>query len=383
MKVAIIDGIAAHYRLLLFQKLSQQADNEYKLFASKVPLNGIAIIDPALADLDASRGGVNWTFIHNVVVLKRIVWQKNVMRIAAKGKFDVYIFIGESHVISTWIGVALCRLRKRKIVFWGHGVYGNEKFIKKYFRRIFNKLPDAYLIYNERTKELLIKDGIKEEKLFVVYNSLNYDAHVVVRNSITREEICQLKKKLFLKNDELPVLLFIGRLTPEKKIDQLIGSINILHSKGKKVNCVIIGSGDEEMSLKKLVINYNLQDYIFFYGPGYNESQNGLLLSMANCCVSPGNVGLTAIHSLSFGTPVITHNDLPNQGPEVSSVIENFTGELFVRNDMDDLASHIEELVFIKGKEHYRDNCIKIIDDFYNPYYQIKIFNALIQYLTK
>jgi glycosyltransferase involved in cell wall biosynthesis len=278
--------------------------------------------------------------------------------------------------------VAICRIRRKKVVFWGHGSYGNERYLKKYFRRIFNKLPDAYLLYNERAKGLLEKEGINCKKLFLINNSLNYDVHVLIRNSINSNELNLLKKKLFSDNDQLPILVFIGRLTKEKRIDQLIESIDLLHKTGHKVNCLVIGTGEQTNFLKELVNNLGLGSFVCFYGPCYDERENGILLSLAECCVSPGNIGLTGIHSMSFGTPVITHNDQQNQMPEVSAIIENYTGELFIKNDINSLAQKIEELVFLKGKMHYSNNCIKIIDDFYNPYYQIKVFDSLIKYLT-
>jgi glycosyltransferase involved in cell wall biosynthesis len=213
-------------------------------------------------------------------------------------------------------------------------------------------------------------------------NSLNFDLHCKIRISINSEEIILLRKKLFPLNDELPVVSFIGRLTREKKLDQLIESIDLLHQRGKKVNCLIIGTGQQENLLKNLVVSLKLQEYVNFYGPSYNESENGLLISLSECCISPGNVGLTAIHSMSFGTPVITHNDFSNQGPEASSIMENSTGELFEKNNIYSLTDKIEELVFKKGKKFYTGNCIKLVEDYYNPYYQINIFNDLIQFLT-
>ena len=55
--------------------------------------------------------------------------------------------------------------------------------------------------------------------------------------------------------------------------------------------------------------NLNLQDQIWFYGACYDESKLGELIFNADLCVSPGNVGLTAVHSMGYGTPVITHNN--------------------------------------------------------------------------
>jgi len=382
MKVAIIDDIAAHYRLLLFQKLSLQKDPEYFLFASERSHNGVSIIDTEFAELPAVKGGINWTFIKNIVAFKIIFWQKGVFKIAARGDFDVYIFPGEFQILSTWLAIAICKIRNKKVVFWGHGSYGNEKNIKKYLRQLFNKLPDAYLLYNKRAKDLLIQQGINGEKLFLINNSLNYDTHVKIRESITQDSMNSIRKNLSFKNKELPLVLFIGRFTKEKKIEQLIRGIDILNKRDENVNCVLIGDGEQKDFLENLVINLNLENNISFYGPSYNEGVNGLLLSIADCCVSPGNVGLNAIHSMTFGTPVITHNDSSSQGPEVSSVIENFTGELFEKNNLDDLVDKIQKIVFVKGKKHYRNNCLKIVDDSYNPTYQVKVFNKLIQYLT-
>jgi glycosyltransferase involved in cell wall biosynthesis len=381
MKIAIIDDLAAHYRLTLFRLLSQQGDPEYTIFASKETHNGVAVIDPGLASLSPENGGLRWNFIDNIVVIKRIIWQKGIISLCSKSDFDIYIFPGEFHIISTWVAWIICKRRRKKIVFWGHGIYGNEKFLKKFIRNLFNRLPDAYLVHNERSEELMVHGGLPAERLFVIHNSLNYDVHKNIRNSFTDEAILSLKAAIFKADPDLPVLFFIGRLTREKKLDLLIKSMSILKSKGTKVNCVIVGGGDQEFFLKKLVNRFSLDDYVVFYGPEYDENKNGLLISMADCCISPGNVGLNAIHSLSFGTPVITHGDFKNQGPEVSSVIPDITGELYERNNYADLSEKIFDLIFNKGKSHYSDNCIKIINDYYNPYYQMEVMASMVKFL--
>ncbi len=382
MRIAIIDGIAAHYRSALFQRLSSVEEQEYTIFASDVPINGIKTINPELSLVPPRQGGIRWKLIHNLVFFNHIVWQKNVISIALSGLFDVYIFIGEAHVLSTWLAVFICRLRKKKVAFWGHGSYGNEKFLKKAFRKIFNSLPDAYLVYNKRGAEILTGEGIYPGKIYVVYNSLNYPAHMDIRKSLQSGEISNLKKKLFPEYHDLHTLIFIGRLVREKRIDQIIKSMDVLRMRGRGLNCIIIGTGQEEGPLKEQAMNLMLEKNIFFYGPCYDEKQNGMLINLSDCCVSPGNVGLTAIHCMTFGIPVITHNDLASQGPEVSSVLEGFTGELFLKDNIDSLCSKIEELVFNKGKAHYSGHCMNLINDFYNPDFQVKVFNEMTDHLS-
>jgi glycosyltransferase involved in cell wall biosynthesis len=382
MRIAIVDGIAAHYRLSLFQKLSSLEQHEYTIYASDVSINGIKTIDPELSISSPDYGGIRWKFIRNLVLFNHILWQRNVISIALNGLFDLYIFIGEAHVLSTWLALLICRFRKKKVAFWGHGSYGNEKFLRKAIRKLFNTLPDAYLVYNERAAKILAREGFDPIKIFVVNNSLNYSAHLEIRKALQSEEIGDLKQKLFPRSHELPTLIFIGRLTPEKKIDQIIYSMDVLRKRGLKLNCVIIGTGQEKSSLKEQSMNLNLENNIVFYGACYDEKQNGTLISLSDCCVSPGNVGLTAIHCMTFGTPVITHNDLSSQGPEVSSVTEGLTGELFLKDDIDSLSSKIEELVFNKGKANYSEHCMKLIDDYYNPDFQVKIFNKMTDFLS-
>ena len=55
----------------------------------------------------------------------------------------------------------------------------------------------------------------------------------------------------------------------------------------------------------------------------YNEEANAELLYNASVCVCPAEVGLTAIHSLLFGTPVVSNDNFDEQMPEFESIIPN------------------------------------------------------------
>ena len=375
MKVAIIQNIAPLYRYALWQKLSRETNPEYSFISSSKNINGIRVIDPDLAKRYILEGGIRWSFIKNIVISGRVIWQSGIISFTIKSNLDLYIYLGDMNIISTWISSIICKIRRKKVVFWGHGLYGNEAYLKKKIRLLFYKIPHAHFIYNVRSRNLMRLEGFNIENLFVVYNSLNYDQHREIRNSITKEKILYYKRKLFPGKHNLPIIVFIGRLTSGKKVDQLLKAIKIIIAKGKTINCLIIGHGNQDSILKESVKILDISESVIFYGPCYDEETNGALLSLADCCVSPGNVGLNAIHSLSFGTPVITHNDLCDQGPEASSIIDNYTGGLFEKDNINSLAEKIIEIVFIKGKEYFKENCIKTIDDNYNPDNQVRIFN--------
>lgn len=82
-----------------------------------------------------------------------------------------------------------------------------------------------------------------------------------------------------------------------------------------------------KQQLQQQVKSYNLANNIWFYGACYDEIKNAALIYNADLCVSPGNVGLTAMHSMVFGTPVITHNDFKWQMPEFEAIEPGKTGD--------------------------------------------------------
>jgi glycosyltransferase involved in cell wall biosynthesis len=89
--------------------------------------------------------------------------------------------------------------------------------------------------------------------------------------------------------------------------------------------------------------------------------------------VSPGNVGLTAIQSLAYGTPVCTHNNFNNQMPEANSIKEGYNGTFFKENNLESLVETISKWKYDKRKLISK-NCINTIGNKYNFKNQIKIF---------
>ncbi len=89
----------------------------------------------------------------------------------------------------------------------------------------------------------------------------------------------------------------------------------------------------EKKRLLKRVNYHSLQDRVNFFGASYDEELNYRLIACSDCCISPGEVGLTAIHSLMYGTPVITHNNFDQQMPEYEAIIPKYNGDYFNFND--------------------------------------------------
>ncbi len=129
-----------------------------------------------------------------------------------------------------------------------------------------------------------------------------------------------------------------------------------------------------------MAIEYNLEKKIWFYGPCYDEQEIGNLLYNSDVCITPGILGLTAIHSLSYGTPVISNDDFSNHGPEFEAVEPGFTGDFFKKDDLEDLCSKIRLWINLDPikRAQVRADAYKTIDEVFNPLNQIDILKNLI-----
>lgn len=366
-------NLAPHYRAPLWTALIQIPNWKVHFYYGD-PMNGVQTIDFESEEFATKRDQ-----IHKVKNYwwkgDKLVWQKGVIRECWNGKFEFAIFPGEMSRLTIWIAAILCRLRGVKVVFWEHGFYGDEKGVKLMLKKVFLSLGHKHLLYERRAKKLMIQQGFNPDNLYVVFNSLDYDAQKVMRDRLQN-----LKKSNvfpFFTHPHLPVVIFIGRLTNVKKLDMLLDAMNQMNNTERKANLLVVGDGPNKSKLKEMGREGMEKGWLYFTGASYDEEENGRYLSMSDLCVSPGNVGLTAIHSLSYGTPVCTHDNMCKQMPEAGAIQVGHNGFFFKENDTRDLKMKIEDWLNKMDRQQIRKNSYEIIDKYYNPHYQLTVFNRL------
>ena len=65
--------------------------------------------------------------------------------------------------------------------------------------------------------------------------------------------------------------------------------------------------------------------------------------------------------------------------PEAEAIKDNYNGFLFEENNVDDLLKKIQKwLTTNTERELTRAKCYEIIDQYYNPNYQLTVFERLI-----
>lgn len=368
MKLCLIYNFAQHYRSSIFLLMDKELGCDFVF--------GDSMGDVKKMDYSLLTGKV---VENHTLKFKGCTFQRGVLK-QIRQEYTHYILLGDTRSISTWLFCIISRLfyKKKKVYFWTHGWYGKEGRFERALKKIFFRLPNGGVFtYGHYARNLMISEGFDSEKLFVIHNSLDYDTQLTLREKLRANDIFTDHFGNTNRN-----LIFVGRLTKVKKLDQVLHAMVLSRDKGFKYNLTLVGSGDMKAELQALVQQLGLVDSVWFYGACYDENKLGNLIYNADLCVSPGNIGLTAMHALTFGTPAITHNDFKWQMPEFEAIKEGRTGSFFKRDDVNDLSEKIDTWFnsHTDDREIVRNYCMAEIDREWNPYYQIKILKEGMNY---
>lgn len=249
------------------------------------------------------------------------------------------------------------------------------KFYHSFFtlmRWIYYRFFDAHVNYVEDAYSLLGTYAIPKEKIFITYNSPDTD------------ELLTYKEKAISISSLLPYsnkrIIHIGRLVKWKKVDLLINSVKILKNKFHDIELIIIGSGPEESTLKKLTTNFQLEDNIKFIGAIYDPVILGRYLLDSTIYVLAGMGGLSINEAMAYEKPVICSFC---DGTEKKLVRDNYNGKIFNNDNLSSLTKCIDEILsnpddIIKMGR----NSFEIISKEVNIYTVIKGYLSAFNYVT-
>jgi glycosyltransferase involved in cell wall biosynthesis len=289
---------------------------------------------------------------------------------------DALIIIGNPNIKATWSIALRARVQGIKVLFWSHGWLKPENFIKSFIRNSYFRLADRVLVYGERAVDLAEKSSFPRDKVRVIYNSLDFPKQDKVFHELKNIPLPSLRNELSLSPNN-PVLLCVSRLTDICHYEWLIEAAANTELRQHSPQLVFIGDGPSKKHLKEMAAS--LEVNARFLGAIYDEEQIGRYLMAADVVVSPGKVGLTAMHALAFGTPVVTHGNLNTQMPEVEAVEPGISGEYFTYGDVVSLSEATLRLLS-NGKtlSERRNACRDIILRKYTPEVQARLIDEAI-----
>jgi glycosyltransferase involved in cell wall biosynthesis len=366
-KICLIFNTPSLYRKLIYTKIDQQFDCVWYFgdFDNKVKVFDTSCLQHPVHFLHVKNPGRSWSSTEGVIPLLK------------NKEFERYLMTGEVRDITTWLVLILKNFfyRKKKIYFWTHGWYGKESRLERLIKHIFYKMVDGVFLYGNHAKEMMLQEGFKGNNLYVIHNSLDYNAQLEIRKKIKSSSLYQDHFKNSNKN-----IIFLGRLTTVKRLDMLLDVVSMLKEKGELYNITFVGDGLERIKLEQKASCLEIKKQVWFYGACYDEQKNAEFVYNADLCVSPGNVGLTAMHMLMFGTPVITHDCFELQMPEFEAIVPYKTGLFFKYGDVNNLCIKIQEWFRVNGelRDYVRQSCYREIDTQWTPDFQMSVLQSVL-----
>lgn len=355
IKLCCIFNYAPLYRKSIYKKIDENFDCQFYFSDMKSDI----------AQMDYNDFKRYPKTVRDIKILGKYHWRRDILSLPFKD-YTHYLVIGD-FTLSYFPFIILSHILGKKIYAWGHG---SKSFSSKigWYLKWFYKHCDLFFTYSEGGKQRLIDLGIPYNKLEVIYNSLN--------SGVNPQDQLSYKSDLLINHfgNAAPTLIFVGRLTKVKQLDWIIKAQSIHKHIGLIYNVVIVGDGNEKIALTKLASEKGLENNIWFYGQCYEDKELSILLYNADLCVSPGNVGLTALHAMSYGTPVLSNDDFETQMPEYETIIKDKTGDLYKKDNFEDFCLKIENWINgHKDRDQIRMNCYNMINDKFNSEYQINL----------
>ena len=191
---------------------------------------------------------------------------------------------------------------------------------------------DVLIVCSMYMKKVVEKRISGEKKVYIIPNGadLSDEESSSVQDFINRRSFSHL-------------VLFLGRMVPEKGITTLIDAAKKIHETYPECLFILAGKGPYLSDYKALVRKEGLEKHMLFIGY-VNEREKATLLKRCDMLVVPSNYepfGIVAIEGMAAGKPVIA----ARTGGLSSIINDGETGFLFEPENVSNLSEKISTLI--------------------------------------
>ncbi len=246
--------------------------------------------------------------------------------------------------------VLLSKVDRKPIVGSFHTLFTNRSVIKEYvvanrlvtnmimryswrYARLFYNRCDRVAAPSGVIKNMLKKKGIRNVN--VIPNGIE------VKNFSGSIGGTAVRKRI-LRGKKGKVVMYVGRLSREKKLETMIKAARIL--KKDDIRFVIVGSGPAESHYRHMVERMNLEDRITFMGFVQNNKLPAYYAACDALCLPSTfeTQGVVSLEAMAAGKPVIGADYLALK----ELIKDGKNGEKFKPNDSMDCARKIRKVIY-------------------------------------
>lgn len=320
-KVTIFQYRLFHYRIELFECLK-------KLCADKgIELNIVHGQAFGKEKIKNDEGSLSWArkvknFYFPIKEKKDLCWQPlpNDLRDS-----ELVVFMQENRLLSNYYWMVRRFFGGPKIAYWGHGrdyqTNAESGFRERWKYFMINRV-DWWFAYTSMTVDHVVSAGFPKDRITCLNNAI--DTAGLRRDVETAPEslLAQIRSDCDIRSGS-PVGLFCGSLYPDKRLELLVSSGDIIHERFPDFRLIVIGDGSSAPMIREAATS---RPWMRWVGVKRGK-EKAAYFRVATFVLNPGLVGLHVLDSFAASLPMISTIDAKHS-PEVAYLVHGENGFL-------------------------------------------------------
>ncbi|WP_371347707.1 glycosyltransferase family 4 protein [Ancylobacter sp. IITR112] len=324
-RVIIFQPTLPSYRVDLFERVAEKMSCPVEVWHSSAQLGVLTQRDERFA----------WERLLPPIrrLLPGLDWQSGVLTTPV-GPGDVVVLSGAPRNVSNMLMLVRARWRGARTVWWGQYWSSTSRTHRFLLRLLLMKLSHAILFYTDDECEAY-RNGLGRG-----------DARPVeaLNNGINVAPILA-ERAPYVPGQRARSLLFIGRLTEKAELGILLDAL--ARPELADVRLEIVGDGEERAALEEKAARLGLEGRLGWHGGMTDERAIAAIANRCRLFVYPGGVGLSLLHAMAYGLPVVVHDDRWRHMPEIAAFHRARCGLTFEKDNPAALAGAISEALAV------------------------------------
>ncbi len=266
-------------------------------------------------------------------------WQLGALAAVRRFRPGKIILLGISGTLSNWLVLFWAQLHGIPVIMWTCGWEPQRPrsaaaFFKNLLARQYFRRATMLLTYSSKGKSYIENFGVPARKVRICHNGIEID-HLLHKEASVRQDAQLLRTRENVGHAK--VILFVGAMLPEKRLDLLIEAFRSLVQQQRDVCLWLVGDGPERASVQEMVKRLGLQHVRFF---GRIVAGVEQFFAAADVVVLPGIGGLALNEAMFWGRVCVVGTA---DGTEDDLVLDGVTGRRFLDGDPVSLKNAISE----------------------------------------
>ncbi len=336
----LLEGLPK-YRSVFLNRLKQSGRIDFKLYPAHQADAGL---------FDKSEAGA---FADDIVpptrpatefLGGRFSWHSHFKIDPDLGPDDVIVCAGNPRFLNIYPLTLRARRRGLPVIWWCQGWTPEASPRTTKIRHWLTKhIPDAVMVYTEKEAKAFVELGFPKDRTFFLNNTIDERLVQAAIDGVGATDLVDFQEREGLQGRK--VLIFCSRLTPKTRLLQAIEAVDHIRADHPDVLLAVIGDGVLREEAENAIAARNLAKNVRFLGAMFDEAQLAPWFLSAECLLYPGPIGLSLLHAFAYGLPVVTHDNLRNQNPEIAALEPGANGLTFKENDVGDFSSALGKIL--------------------------------------